>query len=66
MYRLWKKCIVTPLCHPIFYKTNMLYNDLKKMQSMSLEYNVEHQSLYGSNFRDMGAPCMLILEKKSD
>jgi hypothetical protein len=29
---------------------------LKRMQLMSLEYNIEHQTLYGSHFRNMGAP----------
>jgi hypothetical protein len=31
---------------------------LKRMQLTSLEWNIEHQTLYGSNFRSMGAPFM--------
>jgi hypothetical protein len=34
---------------------------LKRMQLMSLEYNIEHQTVYGSHFRNMGAPFMWIL-----
>ena len=39
---------------------------LKRMQLTSLEWNIEHQTLYGSNFRNMGAPFMWILKKKYD
>jgi hypothetical protein len=39
---------------------------LKRMQLTSLEWNIEHQTLFGSNFRNMGAPFMWILKKKYD
>jgi hypothetical protein len=56
---------LSPLPHvPLpFTNTN---NDLKRMQLPSLEWNIEHQTLYGSHFRNMGAPFMWILKKKYD
>jgi hypothetical protein len=32
---------------------------LKRMQLTSLEWNIEDQTLYGSHFRNMGAPFMV-------
>jgi hypothetical protein len=45
----------------LWQKRTCLHNDLKRMQLTSLEYNIEHQTLYGSHFRNMG-----ILKKKYD
>jgi hypothetical protein len=36
------------------------------MQLTNLETNIEHQTLYGLHFRNMGAPFMWILKKKYD
>ena len=54
---------LSPLPHvPLpFTKMN---NDLKRMQLTSFEKNIEYQTLYGSHFRNMGAPFMWILKKK--
>ena len=56
---------LSPLPHvPLpFSKTN---KDLKRMQLTSFEKNIEHQTLYGSHFRNMGAPFMWILKKRYD
>ena len=59
---------LSPLPHvPLpFTKRKCCTMILKRMQLTSLEYNIEHQTLYGSNFRNMGAPFMWILKKKYD
>ena len=56
---------LSPLPHvPLpFTITN---NALKSMQLTSLELNIEHQTLYGSHFRNMRAPFMWIFKKKYD
>ena len=59
---------LSPLPHvPLpFIKRTCCTMILKRMQLTSLEYNIEHQILCGSNFRNMGAPFMWILKKKYD
>jgi hypothetical protein len=59
---------LSPLLHvPLpFTKRTCCTMIIKRMQLTSLKYNIEHQTLYGSNFRNMGAPFMWILKKKYD
>ena len=56
----------TTECSLPFTKRTCCTMILKRMQLTSLEWNIEHQTLYGSNFRNMGAPFMWILKKKYD
>jgi hypothetical protein len=39
-------------------QNKLLHNDLKKDAINAFGLNIEHQTLYGSNFRNMGAPFM--------
>ena len=59
---------LSPLLHvPLpFTKRTCCTMILKRMQLTSLEWNIEQQTLYGSNFRNMGAPFLWILKKKYD
>ena len=57
---------LSPLPHvPLpFTKRTCWTMILKRMQLTNLEWNIEHQTLYGSNFSHMGAPFTWILKKK--
>jgi hypothetical protein len=62
------RTFIFPLPHvPIpFTQQTCCTSIFKRMHSISLEWNIEYQTLYGSNFRNMGAPFTWILEKKYD
>jgi len=46
----------TTTSSPTFHEMNVLRNDLKKDAINEFGIKIEHQTLYGSNFRNMGAP----------